>query len=343
MSRFEVITKHYGRGPALVLSDNTHNARLDRKALKELLFPRIVLLTEGESALQYLRGTETCFIFVDSTLEDMQGYEFVAKARDQELASNSPVVLVSNDNSHDSVLKGISAGCSGYILRPYSIDIFEKHLHTVLNSVKYGNQATAQLRAAEALAQQGKYDEAIKSYKTVTDMKNKAQQFFDTGTKFLVAKELDKAIICFNTSLKYNKMFAEAHTGLAKALESSGDEEGAQRHLKQAASIFAAQNKLEEAKKIFVQVLEKDPNAMNPYNTIGMQLRKKGDYKAALHAYFQGQKLSPDDENLLFNIGNCYLFMKNRPKCQEYIEQVLRVNPTHERAKVLYGKLTGTS
>ena len=156
----------------------------------------------------------------------------------------------------------------------------------------------------------------------------------------LLAKKYDESIIAFNKALKYNKLYGEAYKGLANAYEGKGDESKRQECLKRAASVFASQNRFEETREMFVEVVKHNPDAVNPFNTIGMQLRRKGDYEGALDAYFQGQKISPDDEHLLYNIANAYVFLKDRTGAQRYAEEALKINPHFEQAGKLYKMLT---
>lgn len=332
--------RHYGRGVALVASDNPKAASMDRKVLRDLMFRGVKLYSSGQQAIQYLRGYRVCFVFVDARLDDMDGYSFIKKVREEELAKDAPLVMVTSDNRRKSVLAAISSGCNGYIIRPYSMETFERHIMAAMKSYGYNDAAVAKMAAAKKSVEQGEYDKAIASYSDVVDMENQAQKFFDLGAKKLMAKRFDEAIIAFNKALKYNKLYGEAYKGMADAFKGKGDGDKAQAFMKKAATVFAAQNRMEETRELFVEIVKNDPNAVNPFNTIGMQYRKKGDYESALDAYFQGQKISPDDEHLLYNIANAYLYLKDREGAVRYLDEALRINAGFEQAAKLYKMLT---
>ena len=331
--------RHYGRGVALVASDNPKSAAVDRKTLRELLFRGVKLYSAGEMALQYLRSYSVCFVFVDARLEDMDGYAFIRRIREEELAKSAPLVMITTDNRRKSVLSAIASGCNGYIIRPYSMESFEKHILTAMKSYGYSDAAVAKMAAARKSVEQGDFDKALAGYGDVVEMENQAQRFFDLGARKLMAKRFDEAIIAFNKALKYNKLYGEAYKGMADAFKGRGDDAKAQEYLKKAATVFASQNRLEETKELFVEIMKSDPDAVNPFNTIGMQLRRKGDYQGALDAYFQGQRISPDDEHLLYNIANAFIYLKDKQGALRYLDEALRLNSGFEPAAKLYKML----
>ena len=332
--------RHYGRGLALVASENPKAASMDRKVLRDLMFRGVKIYSSGQMALQYLRAYAVCFVFVDTRLDDMDGFSFIKTVRDEELAKDAPLVMVTSDNRRKSVLSAISSGCNGYVIRPYSLETFEKHILSAMKSYGYSDAAVAKMVAARKSVESGDFDKAIQNYGDVVEMENQAQRFFDLGAKKLMAKNFDEAIVAFNKALKYNKLYGEAYKGMAEAFKGRGDDDKAQAFMKKAATVFAAQNRMEETRELFVEIVKNDPNAVNPFNTIGMQFRKKGDYNAALEAYFQGQKISPDDEHLMYNIANAYLYLKNREGAVRYLDEALRINSGFDQAAKLYKMLT---
>ena len=90
---------------------------------------------------------------------------------------------------------------------------------------------------------------------------------------------------------------------------------------------------------MFVEILKTDPDAVNPYNSLGVQLRRKGDIFGALHAYGQALALTPDDEHLHFNISKANLFAGNKDKAVEHLLRSLEINPALAHARELLTKI----
>jgi len=140
-------------------------------------------------------------------------------------------------------------------------------------------------------------------------------------------------------ALAVNTMFAEAYRGLAHAHKGLGDQAKFLEYLNRCADILAIQDKLQELKEVFVEILEQDPGAVNPYNTLGVRLRRSGDLSGALHAYTQALALTPGDENLHYNIAKAFLHASRREKAMEHLRQALVIRPDFSEAEQMLAEL----
>jgi tetratricopeptide (TPR) repeat protein len=72
------------------------------------------------------------------------------------------------------------------------------------------------------------------------------------------------------------------------------------------------------------------------YNTIGMMNREIKNFEKAIDSYSKALSLSPQDENLHYNVGRVY-FEDNKPeKALEYLEKAVKLNPEFKEGKVFY-------
>ena len=69
-------------------------------------------------------------------------------------------------------------------------------------------------------------------------------------------------------------------------------------------STCIGKNQLEEATRAYVRAIQIDPGHGEALNNLGVALRARGFYQAALAAYDRALTLSPDDPGLLGNRGN---------------------------------------
>jgi Flp pilus assembly protein TadD len=86
-------------------------------------------------------------------------------------------------------------------------------------------------------------------------------------------------------------------------------------------------------------VLKYDATAPNPFNTLGVRLRKSGDLAGALHAYRQAIELTPDDENIYFNMSKAHYFMGNIVEAKVSVDEAMQRNPAFAEGRKLYRKL----
>jgi tetratricopeptide (TPR) repeat protein len=65
------------------------------------------------------------------------------------------------------------------------------------------------------------------------------------------------------------------------------------------------------------------------FNEFGIQLRVSGMYAEALAFYTRAQELSPDDENLLYNMARAAHGLGDRKTTLTLLEHCLAINPEH--------------
>lgn len=325
---------------ALLLATNAKCAAIDKKMLAQLACRNIVTANSCSHATEILQsGYAPDFIALGWHLGEMDGPSFIKHLRSTVRDRLIPCIMVTHRNTKDDVLLAIAAGCSGFIIRPYSFQTFEKHIALALESSGLDELETEQLDTAKQLFEAGQFQEAVEEYQVLTSVANDAERYFNLGLRSLAKGEFGKAIVAFNKALKLNAMYAEAFKGLADAHRAMGDIDSCEQYLKKAAKIFADQDRHQDVKNIFAEIIQLDPNATNPYNNLGVQLRKAGNFEAALHAYTQAAEISPNDENLHFNMAKAYLCKGDTEKALEHLGKSLGINPQFELASQLFRKL----
>lgn len=328
-----------GKNSVTIVTASVEHAQMDKTVLVKYGLTTISLLTSGREAIEHIQKTRPRLCIVDSKLEDMDGCTLIRKLKNNRVTRMIPVMMVTLNNLKDHVLDAIAAGCAAYVIRPYAPATFERHLKFALSSMEYDEIEAEMLDHAIGLVADGYFEEAIEELEEIAPVENEAVRYFDIGTQSLLEKKYGKAIIAFNKALKLNAMYAEAYKGLADAHKGKGDMDKYQECLGKAADIYALQDRLQDAKDIYVQILKDNPDAMNPYNSLGVKLRKKGDYDGALHAYKQALELSPEDENLRYNISKAYLFASDREAAIYHLKEAVRLRDNFTEARDLLKKL----
>lgn len=115
--------KPRGRPVVLYIEDNPSNLML-----MEDLFT--VLRTDldfthasnAEAGIEMARAAPPALIFMDIQLPGMNGYEALARLREQPDTANTPVIALTGNAMKEDVERGMAAGFDAYITKPFEID-----------------------------------------------------------------------------------------------------------------------------------------------------------------------------------------------------------------------------
>jgi tetratricopeptide (TPR) repeat protein len=322
-----------------ILTNNQHHAARDKKCCLDLNVKNILVYDELDDLIEPIKDDAVHIVLIDAAVKGMDGTSCLRALRKATRSKILPVIMVTVESGLQSVIRAIAAGCNGYVIRPYSISTFERHLQMALETTGIDEVESEQLDTANDLIQQGRFDEALQEFSEIVEEENESLAWFNKGMDYLHRQKYGKAIVAFNKALALNSMYAEAYTGMAHAYKGKGDDANYRAYLDKSAEILALQDRLAELKELFAEILEANPEAVNPYNSLGIDLRKKGDYPGALHAYTQALTLTPKDENLHYNIAKACIFAKDYTRAIHHLEQATTIRQPFPEAAQLLAKL----
>ena len=325
-------------GIALINSDAALVVK-DRRTLTGMGYGSIRLFPTLVEARPHLADDAVGLILLGDRIGALSGMECLRAIKRDKTLQHKAVVMLSSEGRRERVLEAVSAGCCGYVLRPYSPETCARHLRSAWESTPPDEDRQRQMDRAGELAASGQLAQAAAAYAAVASTGNDALDLFNKGLEHLRLQEFGPAIQAFNMALAVNTMFADAYRGLAHAHKGLGDQAKFLEYLNRCADILAIQDKLQELKEVFVEILEQDPGAVNPYNTLGVRLRRSGDLSGALHAYTQALALTPGDENLHYNIAKAFLHASRREKAMEHLRQALVIRPDFSEAEQMLAEL----
>ena len=315
-----------------------------RAKLGQLGYHNCARFSSGKAAAEFVKYNPARVIIVDTEVEDFTLAEFVAALREVRPAEFLHILVISAEKSEEFVLGVISAGCSGLVLRPYALASLEKHLNLAKKIEQQKDSDRETVDQAASMIVQGRFEEAIGDLTlVVSHEEEQASEFFFKGCQCLVDKKWSEAIHAFNQSLARNQTFIKAYEGLARAYLGKNDLDRYRHYLQKAADEYAKLNNFAKVKKIFVEIVKYDVNAPNPYNTLGIRLRQEKQYKEAIQAYFQAVALSPNDENIHYNMAKAYYCDSQPDQSLECLRQALALAPEHIEALKMYRMLAGVS
>lgn len=331
--------------PAYVIAtSNDVNYEHDRENLRKIGLVMSCRLTSAGAVLDFIRHNCIQTLILDSSVSGCPLHELIFQIRKYLRGTPLNMIVISDVSDEGFVIDAITAGCTGFIIRPYTLE-------TLIRHAKVKPEADAIQVSEELLSQgqenlaKGDYDAAILEFEEIVagntnDENDEARKYFDMGMQYLLDRKFGKAIVAFNNALRLNNLFIKAYEGLAEAYRGREDMKNYQVYLQKAADEYARLDQFAEVKRIFAKITKYDIHAPNAYNTLGIELRHKKMYVEAVHAYINALKLSPRDENIYYNLAKAQMFARRYDDALLSIRKCLQLNEDHSEAQDLYRLFT---
>lgn len=96
------------------------------------------------------------------------------------------------------------------------------------------------------------------------------------------------------------------------------------------------ENELSKAMAVIGDSEEMRGKIIRHFNDGGIQMREAKDFVQAVKYYKKALSLSPNDENLHYNIGRAYYEQNRLDKAEDYLGKALKINPGFSEGKLFY-------
>jgi DNA-binding response OmpR family regulator len=103
----------------LIADDEAHVVELVRVTLEDDRV-RVVEASDGATALELAAELEPELIFLDVNLPDVNGLEVCRRLRREPALAGIRIVMLTAAAQHEDVARGLSAGASHYLTKPFS-------------------------------------------------------------------------------------------------------------------------------------------------------------------------------------------------------------------------------
>lgn len=103
----------------LVVDDNPNNLKIAALTLRELNF-KIVIATNGKSAIDLVERTNPDLILLDIMMPEMDGFEVCKIIKSKEKHKNLPVIFLTALGEKSKIVKGFELGGVDYITKPFN-------------------------------------------------------------------------------------------------------------------------------------------------------------------------------------------------------------------------------
>jgi CheY-like chemotaxis protein len=116
----------------LVVEDNATLASVVRTFLKlEGFTPRIASNRE-EFVAELRKPPVPDLMLLDAVLPDADGFDILARVRKHPALQRLPVILLTGRASKEEVMRGLSLGATGYVTKPFELDVLMTAIKSVL-------------------------------------------------------------------------------------------------------------------------------------------------------------------------------------------------------------------
>jgi len=121
--------------PILLVEDDSVDAMTVKRAFKDLkVLNPLVLTTNGEEALQYLRdksNKKPCVILLDLNMPKMDGIEFLKIVKADEVLKKIPVVVLTTSKEESDIVESFKLSVAGYIVKPVDYKKFVEAIRAI--------------------------------------------------------------------------------------------------------------------------------------------------------------------------------------------------------------------
>ncbi len=124
----------------LVVDDSAMMQKTIHLELQKASMPLTVDFAEsGEIALEKVQRLKYDFIFLDVIMPGIDGFETCTRIRQLAGMAKTPIIMLTSKNSALDEVKGLMAGCTTYLTKPFAHDEFQTILERIMYWVKEFN------------------------------------------------------------------------------------------------------------------------------------------------------------------------------------------------------------
>jgi two-component system sensor histidine kinase/response regulator len=115
----------------LIVDDNPNNLKIVALTLRELNY-KIVIATNGKSAIDLVKRTNPNLVLLDIMMPEMDGFETCRIIKSDEKNKNLPIIFLTAVNQKSKIVKGFDLGSVDYITKPFNKEELVSRIKTHL-------------------------------------------------------------------------------------------------------------------------------------------------------------------------------------------------------------------
>lgn len=116
----------------LIVEDREVMLKIIRRLLVQLGYARIDEAINGVAAVERIRHKRYDLILSDWNMDGMSGFDLLKVIRADPALCATPFILVTAEAKPENILAAKVAGASGYLVKPFKLDMLERTIDGVL-------------------------------------------------------------------------------------------------------------------------------------------------------------------------------------------------------------------
>lgn len=208
------------------------------------------------------------------------------------------------------------------------------------NAVAATGSSEAHYNLAALFEAQGKHDDAIRSYRQVTEIKPQRWDAHEKAALLLQKKgKIREAVEHFRRAVEINPAATEAHSNLAAGLVHQGQIADAVRHLRtvlelaperneirvKLATLLAVHGHLAAATDLLQQAVNKDPDDPKTLLKLGQVMAAQGSVDVAVQHLRAALRIQSEDAEIHESLGRALAEQGKRDEAAKHMREAIRI------------------
>lgn len=291
--------------------------------------------SDGIESFQSLKKRSADLIISSMNMIEMNGLALLKIVSADQRLQKVPFILLTNSVNKEVIIESGRHGVSAILLEPVKSELLKEKITSILGNSekKEENEKELLFKRVNQLIKKGSYENALLLCEELLKENEDAEVYFNIGYVKTAQELFDEALVAFRKAAMINNLHARTHKMIGVVYLKKGDKVKAQASLEKAADIFMDRNMDKEAEIALNDVLKINPDTINVYNSLGIICRKRKDFAGAIQNYQKAMKVSPDDENIMYNLGRAYIENKQVTEAKDCFNNALNIDSNFEEAK----------
>lgn len=94
-----------------------------------------------------------------------------------------------------------------------------------------------------------------------------------------------------------------------------------------------------ESERIMIEAQRFDTKTAANWASVAVAFSRSGDYRRAIGCFKKARKMDPDNPDVLYSLGLTWALSGNRSRALKYLNQAIRLDPTHGPTQDLLNEL----
>jgi adenylate cyclase len=131
-----------GKGSVLIVDDNAESCGLLSQLL-EIEGYVVGVAGTGEAALEQMGAGNFDLVLLDLFLPGINGFEVLERLRRNPALRHIPVIMLSGDDQHDSIIRGIEMGAEDFLQKPFNPVLLRARIESSMQKKRFRDQEQA--------------------------------------------------------------------------------------------------------------------------------------------------------------------------------------------------------